>query len=46
MRVFQEQTASLLDYYRQKELLVEINGEQTVEAVHQDLVAEITKASY
>lgn len=45
MRVYREQTAPLLDYYRQKGLLVEIDGDQPVEAVSQALLAVIGPAS-
>lgn len=45
MRVYQEQTAPLLDYYSAKGLLTKVNGEQTVEAVNQDLTAVIKKAA-
>ena len=41
MRVYQEETAPLLDYYRAKGLLVEINGEQSIEAVQDELVSTI-----
>lgn len=41
MNVYHSQTAPLLDYYRQHDLLVEINGEQTIEQVHQDLLQAI-----
>ncbi|HID53478.1 MAG TPA: adenylate kinase [Anaerolineae bacterium] len=44
MQVYQEETAPLLAYYRNRGLLVEINGEQAVEAVQQDLVQSIQKA--
>lgn len=44
MRVYQEQTAPLLDYYRQKELLVEIDGEQSIEAVHEDILTVVRAA--
>ncbi|MBP8002196.1 MAG: adenylate kinase [Chloroflexi bacterium] len=37
MRVYQQQTEPLLAYYRNKNLLVEINGEQGVEEVYADL---------
>lgn len=43
MRVYQEETAPLLDYYRAKGLLVEINGEQSIEDVQRDLVDAIEK---
>lgn len=41
IEVYFEQTAPLLDYYRDKGLLVEINGEQTIEQVQNDLVQTI-----
>ena len=41
MRVYQEETAPLLDYYQAKGLLVEINGEQSIEAVQDELVKAI-----
>jgi adenylate kinase len=45
IQVYFEQTAPLLDYYRQKGLLVEIDGEQSVEAVEEDLKAAILAAA-
>lgn len=39
--VYLEQTAPLIDYYRAKGLLVEIDGEQAIEGVHQDMVRAI-----
>ena len=44
MQVYQEETAPLLAYYRNRGLLVEINGEQSVEAVQQDLAQSIREA--
>ncbi|GAB4276641.1 MAG: adenylate kinase [Candidatus Promineifilaceae bacterium] len=41
MRVYREQTAPLLDYYREKGLLVEVNGEQPIADVQKDLLALI-----
>ncbi|RMD51763.1 MAG: adenylate kinase [Candidatus Thermofonsia bacterium] len=41
MRVYREQTAPLLDYYREKGLLVEVNGEQSIADVQKDLLALI-----
>jgi adenylate kinase len=35
IRVYEEQTAPLVEYYRQRNLLREINGEHTIEYVHQ-----------
>lgn len=45
MRIYYEQTAPLLAYYKEKGLLVEINGQQDVEAVQQDLAKVIERAS-
>jgi adenylate kinase len=45
MKVYQEQTAPLLDYYRQKNLLVEVNGEQSIDEVQQSLLLLVQKAA-
>lgn len=45
MRVYREQTAPLLDYYSDKNLLVEINGDRSVDVVNQDLQRVIREAS-
>jgi len=39
IQVYLEQTAPLLDYYRQRGLLVEINGEQPIEKVYSEIVS-------
>lgn len=44
MRVYQEQTQPLLDYYEERGLLVEINGEQPIENVFRDLAIIIREA--
>lgn len=44
IEVYFEQTTPLLDYYREKGLLVEIDGEQSIEEVYQDLSQVITEA--
>lgn len=44
IEVYFEQTAPLLDYYREKGLLVEINGEQPIDEVQKDLVEAIRQA--
>lgn len=41
MRVYQEQTEPLLAYYRDKDLLVKINGEQSINEVYADLVQAV-----
>jgi adenylate kinase len=43
IRVYLEQTLLLVDYYRAKGKLVEINGAQDVEQVTQDLLAALKK---
>lgn len=45
MRVYEEQTEPLLDYYRQRGLLVEVNGQQPIEDVQADLQAVIAQAA-
>ncbi len=45
MQVYEEQTKPLLDYYRQGGLVVEINGQQSIEAVQQDLQNAIKQAA-
>ncbi len=42
MRVYDEQTKPLLDYYDQRGLVAEVNGQQSVEAVQHDLQTVIT----
>lgn len=44
MRVYEEQTRPLLDYYRQRGLVVDVDGGQTIEAVQQDLKRVIETA--
>jgi adenylate kinase len=41
LRVYWEQTSPLIDYYRDKGVLVEINGDQPMEAVEAELRAAI-----
>ena len=45
IQVYHEQTTPLLNYYRERDLLVEINGDQPMEAVHRDLVTAIHNAT-
>lgn len=44
LKVYQEQTAPLVDYYRRAGLLVEIDGEQSIEDVQADLRAAVESA--
>jgi adenylate kinase len=41
MVVFERQTQPLLDYYKEKDLLVVVNGEQSIEDVFQDLLKAV-----
>jgi adenylate kinase len=45
MKVYQEQTAPLLNYYQDKGLLVEVNGEQSIDEVQQDLLLVVQEAA-
>ena len=45
MEVYYDKTQPLLDYYQEKGLLVEVNGEQTIAQVFTDLLAVIQSAS-
>ena len=45
MRVYEEQTKPLLDYYEQRGLVVNVNGQQNIAAVQQDLRRVIEQAS-
>jgi adenylate kinase len=43
LKVYWEQTSPLIDYYRQRGLLVEIDGDQPIEEVQADLRAAVTE---
>jgi adenylate kinase len=43
LKRYKAEEASVLEYYRQRGVLVEINGEQEVEQVHADIMAAINK---
>lgn len=45
MNVYEAQTKPLIDFYREQDLLVEVDGDQSVEQVQQDLLEAIQKAS-
>ncbi len=45
MRVYEEQTRPLLEYYGQKGLVVEVDGQQTIEGVNKDLIVVISEAT-
>jgi adenylate kinase len=44
IRVYEEQTAPLVDYYRSRGLLHEVSGEYTIEYVHQAVHELVLKA--
>lgn len=44
MQVYHKQTKPLLDYYEEKGLLVEVNGEQSIDAVQRDLQRVVESA--
>ena len=45
MRVYEEQTEPLLDYYSRRGLVVEVNGRQSIDAVQRDLRRVIEQAA-
>jgi adenylate kinase len=45
MRVYEEQTRPLLDYYGQKGLVVRVDGQQSISEVNEDLIAVIKEAA-
>jgi adenylate kinase len=44
IRVYEEQTAPLVDYYHSRSLLHEVSGEHTIEYVHQVLRELVLKS--
>jgi adenylate kinase len=44
MRVYEEQTAPLLEYFRRRNLLVPVNGDQSIDAVFAELLAIVNAA--
>ena len=45
IRVYLEQTQPLIDYYRQRDLLIEVDGKQPIEKVSIDLLAALPVSS-
>jgi len=43
IRVYMEQTSPLIEYYRQKGLLIEIDGRQSIEEVSKDILEALRK---
>jgi adenylate kinase len=45
IRVYLEQTEPLIEYYRQRGLLIEVDGKKSIEDVTADLLAALPKAA-
>lgn len=43
LQIYVDETVPVIDYYRSRGVLVEVDGEQSIEEVHQDIVAEIVQ---
>jgi len=41
IELFKKKTLPVIDYYRKKDLLVEIDGERSVEKIHQDIYSRL-----
>jgi len=46
LEIFFRETILLLDYYKQQEKLVEVNGNQSIEQVHHDLVEGVLSRAH
>ena len=38
LEIFQKETVPVLEYFRKKEMLVELNGEKTIEEISQEIL--------
>ena len=45
MSIYEQQTRPLLEFYGKKGLVVEVNGQQSVEDVNKDLITVIQEAA-
>lgn len=43
LRLYHQETEPILDYYRRKGILVEIDGERPIEEIHQDILEQLKK---
>jgi len=43
LRIYKEEEAAVLDFYRQKGLLQKIDGERTILKIHQDILSRLKK---
>lgn len=46
IELFHEQTEPVIDYYRQKNQLVEVDGELAIEAIHQEIVKKLALSKH
>lgn len=44
LKIFEEETAPVIDYYRDRGMLVTVNGEQGVEEVQKEIIAKLRRA--
>lgn len=45
LKMYHEQEADVLNFYKEQKLLTEINGEQSIEAIHQDILKIINSSN-
>jgi adenylate kinase len=45
IEVYNEQTAPLIDYYRDRDVLIEIDGTQSIDDVTEDIMQAVREAS-
>ena len=45
LSLYDTQTAPLLEYYRQRGLLAQVNGEQSIEAVTAEIIATVERSA-
>jgi adenylate kinase len=43
LKIYQEETVPVLDFFRQEGILIEISGEQSVEKVFEDIIKNLEK---
>ncbi len=41
LSAYQKETAPLIDYYRQKNILLEVNGERPIDVIHQEILDKL-----
>jgi len=43
IEIFHKYTKPVLDYYRKKDMLIELNGEEDINKIHKDILEKVTK---